>query len=125
MLDRRVADRRRGADQRLPDRRRKDRRAPAMEILAKLWLQGYAVVHVQDRASEQTMSQITSSRGYRVEAQSERLPTGEWAPKAVVTTQSGGIVRITPLDRRKPVSFPTQDAADRYAIELAAKYLGE
>ena len=125
VLDRRVADRRRGGQQRVPERRRTDRRAPAVHILAKLWLQGYAVVHVEDQPAELTPTLTMSHRGYQVEARSEQLPTGEWRPTAVVISQTGNIVRISPLEGEKRHTFPTRDEADRYALEMATKWLGD
>lgn len=124
VLDRRVGDRRRGSDQRLPERRRTDRRGPAVEVLAKLWLQGYAVVHVEDQEARKAAASASDYRGYRVEPRSEQLPSGAWAPKAVVTMERGGTVKITPLSPDKTVEFPTREEADRYALDMATRWIG-
>ena len=124
VLDRRQSDRRRGSDERVPDRRRRDRRRPSVQVLAKLWLQGYAVIHVEAPGEHDAAGEI-AYRGYQVTPHSEHLPAGDWLPKAIVKMASGGTIRITPLYPDRPVSFPTREEADRYALEMAAKWLGQ
>src|SRR5438128_2683095 len=124
VFDQRHDDRRAGGRQRLPDRRRTDRRGPSMEILGKLFLQGYAVVHVEERQSATPDAVPDTYRGFRVEPKSEQLASGAWSPKAVVTTASGGRVKITPIGADSTVTFGTREEADRYAMELAARWIG-
>jgi hypothetical protein len=46
LLDRRVADRRQHDARFADDRRERDRRTPAIQVSASLWLAGYVIVRV-------------------------------------------------------------------------------
>ena len=95
-----------------------------MQVLAKLWLQGYAVIQVEPPGGPDA-AEGSAYKGYQMTAHSEALLAGGWLPKALVKMTSGGIIRITPLYPDKPVSFPTREEADRYALEMAARWLGQ
>jgi len=63
-------------------------------------------------------------KGFTIEFMALRLPSKAWLPRAVLYYEHGGALNTFPaLSAPADVTFPTEEAANEYAVTMAKTWI--